>query len=65
MRAYMYAYGYHDAAMASDLLREIGAKADPCAACSTCTTACVRGFDIRRKITDITRLVNVPYDLIA
>ncbi|NLE34864.1 MAG: oxidoreductase [Bacteroidales bacterium] len=65
MRAYMYAYGYRDAAMASELLGEVKVKADPCAGCTSCTAACVRGFDIRSKITDITRLVGVPYDLLA
>jgi predicted aldo/keto reductase-like oxidoreductase len=65
MRAYMYAYGYHNAAMASELLGEVMAKADPCAGCTSCTAVCVRGFDIRKKITDITRLVNVPHDLLA
>jgi len=65
MRAYMYAYGYRNAAMASELLSEASVKADPCAGCNSCTATCVRGFDIREKITDISRLVNVPYDLIA
>lgn len=65
MRAYMYAYGYHDAAMASELLTETAVTAGPCDGCETCTASCVRGFDLREKITDITRLVNVPYDLLA
>ncbi len=65
MRAYMYAYGYRDAAMASELLAEKRVTADPCAGCETCATACVRGFDLRGKITDISRLSGVPYDLLA
>jgi predicted aldo/keto reductase-like oxidoreductase len=65
MRAYMYAYGYHNAAMASELVSETGVKAEPCAGCDTCNARCVRGFDIRNKISDISRLVNVPYDLLA
>ncbi len=65
MRAYMYAYGYRNAAMASELLSEAAVKADPCASCKTCSASCVRGFDLKDKISDIARLVNVPYDLIA
>lgn len=65
MRAYMYAYGYRDAAMASELLTGKAVIADPCAGCETCSASCVRGFDLREKITDISRLANVPYDLLA
>jgi len=65
MRAYMYAYGYRSAVMASELLSETGVQQDPCAGCDECSAVCVRGFDIREKITDISRLVNVPYDLLA
>ena len=65
MRAYMYAYGYRSTAMASELLTEAGVSSDPCAGCSECTAGCVKGFDIREKISDISRLVNVPYDLLA
>jgi len=65
MRAYMYAYGYHNAAMASELVSETAVEANPCAGCDTCTASCVRGFDIRGKISDISRLANVPYDLLG
>jgi predicted aldo/keto reductase-like oxidoreductase len=65
MRAYMYAYGYRDAAMAAELIGETAVKADPCAGCETCSSSCIRGFDLKDKITDISRLVNVPYDLLA
>jgi predicted aldo/keto reductase-like oxidoreductase len=65
MRAYMYAYGYRNAAMASELLRETSVSADPCSSCNGCTANCVRGFDLKEKISDIARLANVPYDLIA
>jgi predicted aldo/keto reductase-like oxidoreductase len=65
MRAYMYAYGYGNLAMASGLLSETGVNADPCRECDECTTICVRGFDLKNRITDIARLRNVPYDLIS
>lgn len=65
MRAYMYAYGYGNLAMASELLAETAVEHDPCEGCDTCTAECVRRFNIREKITDVTRLANVPYDLLA
>ncbi|MRR21677.1 oxidoreductase [bacterium] len=65
MRAYMYAYGYRNAAMASELIAETAVKSDPCAGCENCSASCIRGFDLKEKITDISRLVNVPYDLLA
>jgi len=65
MRAYMYAYGYGNLAMASELLAETAVTHDPCAGCDSCNTSCVRGFNLRDKITDVTRLANVPYDLLA
>ncbi len=65
MRAYMYAYGYSNLSMASELLTETGVKSDPCAGCGICTASCVRGFNLREKISDISRLVDVPYDLLA
>ena len=65
MRAYMYAYGYGNLAMASELLSETAVRQDPCAGCDSCTADCVRSFNLREKITDITRLANVPYDLLA
>jgi len=65
MRAYMYAYGYGNLAMASELISEMAVTADPCAGCDSCTASCVKGFNLRGKITDISRLANVPFDLIA
>jgi predicted aldo/keto reductase-like oxidoreductase len=65
MRAYMYAYGYGNLPMASELLSQAAVEADPCAGCEVCSAECVKGFNLRNKITDITRLRNVPCDLIA
>ena len=65
MRAYMYAYGYSNLAMASNLLTEVRAVADPCRDCPECTAECVKGFDIRNKVTDISRLTQVPLDFIS
>ncbi|HDZ41624.1 MAG TPA: oxidoreductase [Bacteroidetes bacterium] len=66
MRAYMYAYGYVNMEKAYSLLSELGTGPDPCAGCSECTIDnCTKQFDIRSKITDISRLVNVPVDFIT
>ena len=60
MRAYMYAYGYANAPMAYDLLQEIAAGPDPCAGCDKCCTSCVKGFNVKEKVADISRLASVP-----
>jgi predicted aldo/keto reductase-like oxidoreductase len=65
MRAYMYAYGYSNPAMAQSLLSELGTNDNPCKECSSCKVECTKKFDIREKIADISRLVNVPSDFLA
>lgn len=65
MRAYMYAYGYGNLPMASELVSQTAVEADPCTGCDVCSAECVKGFNLRNKITDISRLRNVPSDLIA
>jgi len=65
MRAYMYAYGYSNPAMAQSLLCELGTDGNPCKECSSCKVECTKKFDIREKIADISRLVNVPSDFLV
>jgi uncharacterized protein len=65
MRAYMYAYGYSNPAMAKTLLSELGTNDNPCKECSSCSVVCTKRFDIKDKIADISRLVNVPSDFLA
>ena len=65
MRAYMYAYGYSMPYMAQNLLAELGTNADPCSNCGSCNIECSRNFSIRERISDVTRLVNVPSDFLA
>jgi uncharacterized protein len=65
MRAYMYAYGYSSPSMAHSLLTEIGTSDNPCRDCDSCSVACIKNFRIREKITDISRLVNVPAEFIG
>lgn len=65
MRAYMYMYGYRDMSQAAGLLSETGISSNPCKDCDECQVNCVRGFDIRNKVTDISRLAEVPSDFIS
>jgi predicted aldo/keto reductase-like oxidoreductase len=65
MRAYMYAYGYSNPAMAYSLLGELGTTDNPCKECNTCKVECTKNFSIKEKITDISRLVNVPADFLT
>jgi uncharacterized protein len=65
MRAYMYAYGYSSPSMAHSLLSEIGTSDNPCGDCTGCSVECVKKFRIREKISDISRLVNVPEEFLG
>jgi Predicted oxidoreductases of the aldo/keto reductase family len=65
MRAYMYAYGYSNPSMAHSLLSELGTNDNPCKECNSCKVECTKNFDIREKIADISRLVNVPEDFLV
>ncbi len=65
MRAYMYAYGYGNPAMAKSLLAELGISGNPCSGCETCTVNCLRNFKVMEKIADISRLENVPFDFLT
>lgn len=65
MRAYMYAYGYSDPRMAYSLLNELKSGENPCSGCKSCVIKCTKEFNIKEKIADISRLVNVPLDFLA
>ena len=65
MRAYMYAYGYSNPRMAYSLLGELGTNDNPCKDCNVCQVNCTKNFNIREKIADISRLINVPADFLA
>ncbi|HEX2968952.1 MAG TPA: aldo/keto reductase [Bacteroidales bacterium] len=65
MRAYMYAYGYSNPAMAHELLTEIRTTSDPCGDCDKCTVNCTKKFNVREKIKDISRLTSVPKEFLV
>lgn len=65
MRAYMYAYGYSNPAMAKHLLGELDVSNNPCGDCDVCQVNCSRNFDVKQKIADITRVSDIPFDFLA
>ena len=65
MRAYMYAHGYKETLKAKEELSELGISENPCKDCSDCTVNCPKGFDVPGKIADISRLTQVPNDLLV
>lgn len=64
MRAYMYAYSFSSLPMAYSILGELGTGSSPCINCESCKIECNKEFNVKEKIADISRLVNVPPDFI-
>lgn len=65
MRAYMYAYGYGSPALGRELVAINGVQPNPCADCRTCTASCIKGFNLREKIADVSRLAAVPEEFLS
>jgi predicted aldo/keto reductase-like oxidoreductase len=65
MRSYMYAYGYEHPAKARKTLDHVDLSNIPCQNCESCRVVCASGFDIKRKVTDIARLADVPEEFLA
>ncbi|HTR99951.1 MAG TPA: aldo/keto reductase [Bacteroidota bacterium] len=65
MRAYMYTYGYGAPRGARSLLRDLGLGADPCGECPSCTAHCAKGFAVRERICDVSRLIDIPEEFLA
>jgi predicted aldo/keto reductase-like oxidoreductase len=64
MRSYMYAFGYKNLTQARHTLDDISFSGNPCETCQSCKVSCASRFDIKNKILDISRLRDVPKDLI-
>ena len=64
MRGYMYAYGYRNARQAWDLISQSAIQGKPCESCSSCKVKCKSGFDVKERIMDISRLKEIPGELI-
>jgi len=65
MRAYMYNYGYSNLEKAHSLLSELGDGINPCGDCTDCAVNCTMNFNVKNKIADVSRLLNLPGDLLA
>ena len=65
MRAYMYAYGYAEPSMAKELLHDLALSSTPCVDCDSCTVECAHGFAVRDRISDVSRLADVPAEFLA
>ena len=65
MRGYMYAYGYKNLQVAHELVGSLDVAGNPCGSCATCSAVCVKGFDLRGRVSDIARLRAVPGDFFA
>jgi predicted aldo/keto reductase-like oxidoreductase len=65
MRAYMYAYGYRQPALAKDLVASLDLPRSICQNCGHCSVKCSIGFNVAAKIRDIARLRDVPSEFLA
>jgi len=65
MRAYMYTYGYHELQKAQELVVSLNLEEDPCSKCGDCTVHCTNDFNVAEKISDVTRLTDVPADFLT
>jgi predicted aldo/keto reductase-like oxidoreductase len=65
MRSYMYAFGYHCPGKARKTLDHIKLADVPCLNCDSCSVVCSSGFDIKRKATDIARILDVPKEFLV
>ena len=60
MRAYMYAYGYHQPALAQSLIASLPLPRHVCEGCSSCPVVCLNEWKVKEKVRDIIRLRDVP-----
>lgn len=62
MRGYMYAYGYRNLNAAHELVSSLELPDNPCKSCSSCSVKCASGFNVKKKIEDISRIKSIPVD---
>jgi predicted aldo/keto reductase-like oxidoreductase len=65
MRAYMYAYGYRQPALAQSLVASLDLPRQVCEDCSPCPVKCLNQWDVAGKIRDIVRLRDVPPEFLV
>jgi predicted aldo/keto reductase-like oxidoreductase len=59
MRAYMYAYGYRQPALAHSVIASLELPGRVCEDCASCTVVCANGWNVAEKIRDVQRLEGV------
>jgi hypothetical protein len=65
MRAYMYAYGYHQTSLAQSLVTSLDLPQHLCEDCSLCSIECLNEWNVKEKVRDIIRLRDVPSDFLV
>jgi predicted aldo/keto reductase-like oxidoreductase len=65
MRSYMYAYGYREPSKARETMHMVDAGRIKCDECAVCDIECSMGFNIREKIRDIKRIMDVPGEFLV
>jgi len=65
MRAYMYAYGYRQPALAQSLVASLDLPRQVCEGCASCSVICLNQWNVSGKIRDIVRLRDMPSKLFA
>jgi len=62
MRGYMYAYGYKNYEKAHSVVASLGLSDNPCGECSACSVRCAKAFDVKDRVTNISRIKHIPAD---
>ena len=65
MRGYMYAYGYREPKKAWHTLRSLAKSDIKCVDCGPCTVRCALGHDVKTRVLDIARLLEVPAEFLV
>ena len=65
MRSYMYAFGHRQPGKARDTLRSWTPKDVRCRACGACKVECALGFDVKSRLLDIARILEVPLEFLG
>lgn len=65
MRAYMYAYGYRDYGHAYDVLEDYNISSGPCSDCDSCSVTCPRGILVAERIADVSKIRELPRDMLV
>lgn len=65
MRSYMYAFGHRRPSKARETLQRWTSAEISCGSCSECRVECSLGFDVRSRVQDVARVLDVPEEFLA